>query len=65
MRNFSQAGIDTGGHISGKIKTTCPKCKDTRTHPEDKSLSVDIDTGWCFCFHCEARLRVPDSWSPP
>ena len=61
MRNFSQAGIDTGGHISGKIKTTCPKCKDTRTHPEDKSLSVDIDTGWCFCFHCEARFRVPDS----
>ena len=61
MRNFSQAGIDTGGRTSGKIRTTCPKCKDTRTHPEDKSLSVDLDTGWCHCFHCEANFRVPDS----
>ncbi|WP_288910540.1 toprim domain-containing protein [uncultured Bacteroides sp.] len=61
MKNFSQAGIDTGGRTSGKIRTTCPKCKDTRTHPEDKSLSVDLDTGWCHCFHCEANFRVPDS----
>lgn len=21
---------------------------------------MDIDTGWCYCFHCEARFRVPD-----
>lgn len=60
MRNFSQAGIDTGGRTSGKIRTTCPKCRDTRNHPEDKSLSVDLDTGWCHCFHCEANFRVPD-----
>ncbi|MDE6348636.1 MAG: toprim domain-containing protein [Bacteroides sp.] len=60
MRNFSQAGIDTGGRISGKIRTTCPKCRDTRTNHGDKSLSVDLDTGWCHCFHCEANFRVPD-----
>jgi len=61
MRNFSKAGIDTGGRFSGKMRTTCPKCRDTRSNPGDKSLSVDLDTGWCHCFHCEANFRVPDT----
>lgn len=61
MRNFSKAGIETGGRVSGKIRTTCPKCRDTRTNHGDKSLSVDLDTGWCHCFHCEANFHVPDA----
>lgn len=60
MRNFHQFGIDTKGRTSGKMRTTCPKCKDHRSNPGDPSLSVDLDTGWCHCFHCEANFRVPD-----
>ena len=39
MRNFHQYGIDTKGRNSGKIKTICPQCNDTRGHKGDKSFS--------------------------
>ena len=48
MRNFHQRGIDTRGRISGKIKTICPQCNDTRGHKGNKSLSVDLDKGLCY-----------------
>lgn len=48
MRNFHQRGIDTRGRISGKIKTICPQCNDTRGHKGNKSLSVDLDKGLCL-----------------
>ena len=49
MRNFHQRGIDTRGRISGKIKTICPQCNDTRGHKGNKSLSIDLDKGLCYC----------------
>ena len=52
MRNFHQHGIDTRGRISGKIKIICPQCNDTRGHKGNKSLSVDLDKGLCYCHHC-------------
>ena len=61
MRDFSKYGIDTRGRNSGKIKTTCPQCNDTRRHKGDKSLSVNIDKGLCLCHHCGYKLYVPDS----
>ena len=60
MRNFHQHGIDTRGRISGKIKTICPQCNDTRGHKGNKSLSVDLDKGLCYCHHCGYKLYVPD-----
>lgn len=60
MRNFHQHGIDTRGRISGKIKTICPQCNDTRGHKGNKSLSVDLDKGLCYCHHCGYKFYVPD-----
>ena len=38
---------------SGNVKCVCPNCKNSgRTHPEDKSLSVSLDTGVWHCHYC-------------
>lgn len=60
MRDFRKHNIDTGKHRYGKLKTICPQCNSTRRHKGDKSLSVDIDQGLCFCHHCGYKLYVPD-----
>ncbi len=60
MRNFHQHGIDTHGRTSGKVKTICPQCNDTRGHKGNKSLSIDLDKGVCYCHHCGYKLYVPD-----
>lgn len=60
MRNFHHYGIDTRNRQSGKLKTTCPQCNDTRGHKGDKSLSVNLDNGLCYCHHCGYKLHVPD-----
>lgn len=60
MRNFHTYGIETRGRCSGKIKTTCPFCNETRGHKGDKSLSVDLDLGVYYCHHCGAKGCVPD-----
>lgn len=60
MRDFKKHGINTRGRSSGKIKTICPQCNDTRGHKGDKSLSVDLDEGVCYCHHCGYTLHVPD-----
>lgn len=38
---------------SGNVKVVCPHCRDTRSHPNDKSLSVNLDKGVWKCHHCE------------
>ena len=60
MRNFHQHGIDTRGRTSGKIKTICPQCNATRGHKGNKSLSIDLEKGVCYCHHCGYKLYVPD-----
>ncbi len=60
MRNFNSYHIDVHGRISGQVKTICPNCNETRHHKGDKSLSVNIDTGLCFCHHCNWKVYVPD-----
>lgn len=60
MRNFHTYGIETRGKCSGKIKTVCPFCNETRGHKGDKSLSVDLDLGAYCCHHCGAKGYVPD-----
>lgn len=39
--------------IHGNVKCVCPKCKTSgRTHPEDKSLSVNLDEAIWNCHYC-------------
>jgi len=38
---------------SGNVKCVCPNCKTSgRAHPDDKSLSVNIDEGLWNCHYC-------------
>lgn len=60
MFDFRKHNINTRGRSSGKIKTTCPQCNDTRGHKGDRSLSVDLDKGLCYCHHCGYTLHIPD-----
>ena len=60
MRNFHKYGIDTHGRTNGKIKTICPECNATRGHKGNKSFSIDLDKGLCYCHHCGHKFYVPD-----
>ncbi|MCD8282064.1 MAG: toprim domain-containing protein [Prevotella sp.] len=54
--DFKAYGIDIPyGRMTGKVKTVCPFCRDTRGNPKDKSLSVDLDKGVWLCHHCGAK----------
>ena len=38
---------------SGNVKCVCPNCKTSgRSHPEDRSLSVNLDQGVWHCHYC-------------
>jgi twinkle protein len=43
MKTFQDFNIDVGNKTTGKIKTQCPKCSQTRKNKRDKCLSVDLD----------------------
>ncbi|MBQ8866893.1 MAG: AAA family ATPase [Bacteroidaceae bacterium] len=60
MRNFQKLNIDVRGHGSGRVKTFCPFCHETRRNKRDRSLSVDIDKGLYLCHYCGAKGYVPD-----
>lgn len=50
---FEELGFDIPfGRTSGNVKITCPNCRDTRSHPRDRSLSVNLDTGQFMCHYC-------------
>jgi twinkle protein len=52
MKTFHDFGIDIGNKTTGKIKTQCPQCSNTRKNKRDKCLSVDIDKGLFNCHNC-------------
>lgn len=65
MKDYSDYGIQIPfGRIHGQIKTTCPKCSGSRSHPNDKSLSVDLDRGIWNCHHCgwTGSLNHKENW---
>lgn len=37
---------------SGNVKAHCPQCHETRKNKQDKSLSVNLDTGLYHCHYC-------------
>ena len=52
MNKLSELKIDVRGHTTGKVKTYCPQCRDTRRNKRDKSLSVDLGKQLAHCHHC-------------
>lgn len=43
------------------VRTLCPYCSKDRSTPAHRSepvLSVDLDTGYCHCFHCGRQWRM-------
>lgn len=60
MRNFNSYGIDIRGKVSGIVKTRCPHCIETRHDKRDRSLRVNIDSGFGHCYHCGWDVHVPD-----
>lgn len=54
METFRDYGIEIPyRRTSGNVKVACPHCRDTRSHPNDKSLSVNLDKGVWKCHHCD------------
>lgn len=65
MKNFSDFGIQIPyGRTTGQVKTVCPHCMRSRSHPNDKSLSVDLDRGIWNCHHCgwTGSLEQKENW---
>lgn len=53
MKDYSDYGIKIPyGRMTGKVKTFCPQCHNTRHDKRDKSLSVDLDKGVWNCHYC-------------
>lgn len=50
--------IKLQGKRHGTLKTTCPKCSDTRKNKKDPCLSVDIDEGIFNCHNCGHKGKV-------
>lgn len=56
---LEELGIDLKRRTSGSLKTTCPKCSESRgKNKKDPCLSVDIDEGLYNCHHCNYSGRV-------
>lgn len=52
-KDYSDFGITIPfGKTTGKVKTFCPQCHQTRHDKRDKSLSVDLDKGVWNCHYC-------------
>jgi twinkle protein len=52
VREWTDTGIDTRGHTSGEIKTTCPRCSAQRKKKTYPCLNVNLDKGVWNCWHC-------------
>lgn len=56
--DLSKLGFDLKGRMSGKIKTTCPKCSETRKKSKEPCALVDIDNGIYKCYNCDYKGTV-------
>lgn len=54
METFEEYGIKIPyRRRNGNVKCVCPNCKTSgRSHPEDRSLSVNLDQGVWHCHYC-------------
>lgn len=60
MKTFSDYNIKLKNHASGKVKTFCPQCHDTRKNKRDKSLSVDVPGRVWLCHYCGWKGHIPE-----
>lgn len=52
MRTFSDFGIFIPCNTNGEVRTTCPRCSESRRKSRDACLAVNADTGAWLCHHC-------------
>lgn len=54
---LKELGIEVNPSWTGRHKTKCPWCQDSRSskNRNDKPLSVDVSTGYYKCHHCEQK----------
>lgn len=64
MINFGKYHIVTNGRTSGRMKTYCPQCHDSRRDKRDKSLSVNLDTGLAYCHYCNWKCNANEKEKP-
>ncbi len=67
MDSYEQYGIQIPyGRTHGNVKCVCPNCRDGRGHPNDRSLSVNLDEKVWNCHHCgwTGRLKGDGEWKP-
>ena len=60
MSDFQELGIQVPSGRSGNFKTQCPQCgkRGERSHPNDRSLSVDAERGLYRCHYCGFKGKV-------
>jgi putative DNA primase/helicase len=56
--SWASFGIDLPQHATGSVRTICPKCSASRRKALDRCLSLDIDKGVWYCWHCGWRGRL-------
>jgi len=52
IEQLKRYGINVRNGSRGDVKTTCPKCSQTRKHKADPCLSVNVDDGIWNCHNC-------------
>ena len=62
IQQLKALGINVREGQRGNIKTTCPKCSDTRKKKNDPCLSVDVEEGVWNCHNCgyKGTVRIKD-----
>ena len=65
MRKFTDFNINTHGKTSGQIKTTCPRCSQSRKKKSEPCLSVEISLGTWTCWNCNWQGGLKEGFSTP
>ncbi len=52
--------LDIKKRSGNEIRSTCPYCRETREHPDDPSLAIDVTTGLGMCHHCKTVFILKD-----
>lgn len=65
MEDFNSYGIEIPyRRTHGNVKTICPRCKDKRSNPRDRSLSVNLDECVWKCHYCGWSGKLKNDYKP-
>lgn len=66
---FRELNIEVNPSWTGRHKTKCPWCQDSRStkNRNDKPLSIDLKTGYYKCHHCDTKgmVKEEDTYERP